>query len=434
MDINDLRRMLKAAAENMGTTAKALDDLEASGTAEASAIEAATAAFDAAKKEFDGLKVRVARAEDVEAAQSSAAGSEQDSGGVGSGRIPGKVASTDNQGVDTGLMVAALANAGGNRDQAVAALEQQGHSGISAALSGAVQSAGGVLIPRPQSEVLIKLLTPKVVVRKLGAVVHDMPAGMMRKGREASPPTAGYIGENAAIVESEPTFDHVDQDFKTLAALVPIGNALLAHGSPSIGASVRNQLLTFMGLREDLAFIRGDGSGNTPKGLRNWCLPGHLEAAVANTPAVVEAKLRWLVSVVEDSNVPMLSCGWIMRGATKHFLASLRDPSGAKMYPSIDASNTLHGFPIETTSQVPNNLGGGTDTEITFADFSQIMIGDAQEIRVATSTEATYVDTGGNTVSAFQRDQTLMRAISRHDLAPEHDEAISVLTGTGWGL
>ena len=69
MDINDLRRMLKAAAETMGTTAQALDDLEASGTAEVSAIEAATAAFDAAKADFEGLKVRVARAEEVEAAK-----------------------------------------------------------------------------------------------------------------------------------------------------------------------------------------------------------------------------------------------------------------------------------------------------------------------------------------------------------------------------
>ena len=62
------------------------------------------------------------------------------------------------------------------------------------------------------------------------------------------------------------------------------------------------------------------------------------------------------------------------------------------------------------------------------------MIGDDQEIRIASSTEASFVDVGGNTISAFQRDLTLMRAVSRHDLAPAHDEAISVLTGTGWGL
>lgn len=435
MDINDLRRMLKAAAENMGTTAQALDDLEASGTAEASAIETATAAFDAAKKEFDGLKIRVARAEDVEAAKASTAGSEQNNAGNGGGsHQPGQVAKADDKGADTGLIVAALANCKGNKDQAVTFLESEGHSGIAATLSGASDGAGGILIPRAQSTVLIGLLTPRVVVRKLGARVHDMPAGALRMGRVATAPTAGYIGENAPIVESEPSFDKVDQDFKTLTALVPIGNALLSHSSASVGATVRDLLLDYMALREDLAFTRGDGTGETPKGLRNWCLPAHLRTAVANTPAVVEANLRWMVSVVEDANIAMQQPGWIMRGATKHFLASLRDPSGAKMYPSIEASNTLHGYPIETTSQVPNNLGLGSDTEITFADFGEIMIGDDQEIRVASSTEASFVDTGGNTISAFQRDLTLMRAVSRHDIAPAHDEAISVLTGTGWGL
>ncbi|NRB17719.1 MAG: phage major capsid protein [Rhodobacteraceae bacterium] len=89
---------------------------------------------------------------------------------------------------------------------------------------------------------------------------------------------------------------------------------------------------------------------------------------------------------------------------------------------------------METTSQVPNNLGTGNDTEITFADFSEIMIGDDQDIRIASSSEASFVDTNGDTVSAFQRDLTLMRAVSRHDLAPAHDEAISVITGTSWGL
>ena len=435
MDINDLRRMLKAAAENMGTTAKVLDDLEVSGTAEDSTIETATAAFDAAKKEFDGLKVRVARAEEVEAAKASTAGSEQNTAGTGSGSLqPGQVAKADDKGADTGLIVAALANCKGNKDQAVTFLESEGHSGIAATLSGASDGAGGILIPRAQSTVLIGLLTPRVVVRKLGARVHDMPAGALRMGRVASAPTAGYIGENAPIVESEPSFDKVDQDFKTLTALVPIGNALLSHSSASVGATVRDLLLDYMALREDLAFIRGDGSGETPKGLRNWCLPSNLRLAVANTPAVVEANLRWMVSVVEDANVAMQQPGWIMRGATKHFLASLRDPSGAKLYPSIEASNTLHGYPIQTTSQVPNNLGLGSDTEITFADFGEIMIGDDQEIRVASSTEASFVDTGGNTISAFQRDLTLMRAVSRHDIAPAHDEAISVLTGTGWGL
>ena len=68
MDINDLRRMLKAAADTMGTTAKAIEDLQASGTAEDSAIETAVAEFTAAQTKFEGLQERLKRAEAVEAA------------------------------------------------------------------------------------------------------------------------------------------------------------------------------------------------------------------------------------------------------------------------------------------------------------------------------------------------------------------------------
>ncbi|MBT3142909.1 phage major capsid protein [Ruegeria litorea] len=436
MDLNDLRRKRKAAAEAMHAAATAFDALEGDTATTPEALAAAQTEFDTAKAAFETAKASVERAEEAESALALSATSEIDTPPAGGGNLqPGQVANADAKGADTGLMVAALANAGGNRDQAVDQLEAAGHTQIAATLTGATSGAGGVLIPRPQSEVLIQLLKPKVVVRKLGAVSHDMPAGKLRKGRTASAPTAGYIGENAPIVESEPTFDNVDQDFKTLTALVPIGNALLSHSSVSIGMMVRDLLLDYMALREDLAFIRGDGSGNTPKGLLNWCLAGHKQTGIANTVAAVELALRKMVSTLDDANVPMLNPGWIMRGATKHFLASLRDPnSGAKIYPSIDASNTLHGFPIETTSQVPNNLAPGTATEITFADFSEIMIGDDQEIRVASSTEASFVDTNGDTISAFQRDLTLMRAVSRHDLAPVHDEAIAVTTGIGWGL
>jgi HK97 family phage major capsid protein len=434
MDINDLRRMLKAAADTMADKAKAIEDLEASGSAEASAIDAAVVEFDEAKEAFEGLQERLSRAETVEAAKAATAVSEIETGASGGETLPAQPVNADLKGVDTGLMVAALANSKGDKDKAATLLEQQGHGQIAATLTGASDSAGGVLIPRPQSNVLIDLLKPKVVVRRMGARVHDMPAGKLRHGRVASAPTAGYIGENAPIVESEPSFDNVDQDFKTLTALVPLGNALLSHSSASIGAMVRDLLLDYMALREDLAFLRGDGSAETPKGLLSWCLAGHKKTAIANTASVVETNLRWMVSVVEDTNIPMLQCGWIMRGATKHFLASLINAAGTKMFPSIEASNTLFGYPIATTSQVPNNLGAGNDTEVTFADFSQIMIGDDQDIRIASSSEASFVDTSGDTISAFQRDLTLMRAVSRHDLAPAHDEAIAVLTGTSWGL
>jgi HK97 family phage major capsid protein len=132
----------------------------------------------------------------------------------------------------------------------------------------------------------------------------------------------------------------------------------------------------------------------------------------------------------------MISPGWVMRAATKNFLASLRNPdTGFLMFPSIDQNGMLMGYAIKTTSQIPSNLGvGGDETEVYFADFNEVMIGDAMSITIATSTEAAYVNQNGDTVSAFQRDQTLMRAISEHDLAPRHVAALAGLNGAGWTL
>jgi len=435
MDINDLRRMLKASADDMEVKAKAIEDLEAAEDTDEQALATAVAAFEAAESEFKSLQVKVTRAESVERAKAAAATSEIDTPPA----APVAMATPkdpDHEGIEVGFMAHALINARGDRDRAAARLEQEGHSAISAALSGATESAGGVTLPRPQAQQVIGLLRPRVTVRASGARIHDMPAGELRNARQATPASAAYGAENAAIVESEPTFDKVEEKFRKLTSLVPIGNSLLRHSSASIAILVRDSIILEMGLKNDLAFLRFDGTGNLPKGLRQWALADHWQAAVAgNDPAVVEAAIRRIKSKVEDANVAMAAPGWIMRASAKNFLASLRWPNGFKVFPSIDDSGTLHGYPIRTTSQIPDNLGaGGDETEIYFADFAEIMIGDAMQISFGSSTEAAFVNQAGDTVSAFQNDLTLMRAIAEHDMAPMHDEAIAGLNGVGWSL
>ncbi|ASM72506.1 MULTISPECIES: phage major capsid protein [Roseobacteraceae] len=306
------------------------------------------------------------------------------------------------KGIGFAFMVHALANSKGDKDRAVARLDKDGHSGMSAALSGASDSAGGVTIPQAQAAEVIELLRPRVTVINSGARIIDMPAGEVRNARQATSATANYGAENHVTEESEPTFDKVDQSFKTLRTLVPVGNALLRHSGAAVMQLVRDDMLDVMGLRKDLAFLRGDGTADTPKGLGGWVLAGHTQTAVAKTAAAVEAALRQMVSKVQDANVAMISCGWIMRASTRNFLASLREPNhGSYLFPSIDQSNTLLGYPVKTTSQLPDNLGvGGDETEVFFADFNDCMVGDSMKLVISSSTEAAYVDTSGDTVSA----------------------------------
>ncbi|SIO36572.1 phage major capsid protein, HK97 family [Rhodovulum sp. ES.010] len=436
-DLDDLRRDRKAAADKMQECADAIAALEdGEGAPDAEAMTAAETAFAAAQAAFESANAAVQRAEAVEAAQAAAAsGGDETPAAPGQAPHPARAAKPEDKGVEVGFMLHALAGAKGDRDRAAQRLEEAGHSGVAAIMSGASDSAGGVTIPQAQSSELIELLRPRVAVRASGARTMPMPAGELRHARQSGSATATYGAETTAVAESELTFDKVDKSFKLLRALVPMSNSLLRHSSVEMARVARDDLLKVMGLREDLAFLRGDGLSNDPVGLLNWAPSAHWTADVAANAAAAEAAIRRCVDAVEDSDVGMVRPGWIMRASAKNYLASLRDANGNYIFPSIEASGTLKGYPIRTTSQIPDNLGtGSNETEIYFADFNEIMIGDAMRITLAVSTEAAYVDTNGDTISAFQNDLTLMRATSEHDLAPAHDEAIAGFRAVAWSL
>ncbi len=437
-DINDLRRARSTAAQKMEDCANAIGALESADDApEEQAMSDALAAFEAAEKDFASADQAVKRAEAVENAKASAALGDADTGApAGGAPAPAQPKAEGEKGIEAGFMFQALAACRGDRDKAVDFLEAGGHSGIAAAMTGATESAGGVTIPRAQSTEIIEMLRPRVAVRASGARVLDMPAGELRNARQNSSASASYEGENAPIPVSQPGFDKVDQKFKKLTSLVPVGNSLLRHSTAALAALVRDDVLNVMAAKEDLMFMRGDGTGNLPKGLKNWILSGNWQNAVEKVPLVVDAAIRAMVSRVEDTDVLMIKCGWIMRAATKNFLASLKDPNGnGKLFPSIEQNGTLLGYPIKTTSQLPSNLGvDGDEVEVFFGDFNELFIGDAMSIEFATSSEATYVDALGNVHSAFQEDKTLFRAISEHDIALMQDPAFQALTGKGWML
>jgi len=434
--IADLRRKRTAAAKRMETASATITGLEASSTAADHAdMVAAVKEFEDAQTEFNALGTSLGRAEATEAALSAAAvGDQQQNQPGANATVPAVPNNPAMAGVELGFMVHALARNKGDQAAAAADLEKSGHGGLSAALSGADASAGGVTIPRAQAEGILPLLTARVAVRNAGARTFPMPAGQIRHAKQTGSATATYIQENAPIPPSEPTFGALDMGFKKLTGLVPIGNSLLRHATTAMALLVRDDLVNIMALREDLAFLRGAG-GLVPLGLRNWIPEGRWLPPAAATSASAEAKLRTVVSRVEDANVGMVRPGWIMRAGAKNWLASLRDPIGFATFPSIGLNNTLLGYPIHTTSQIPDNLGaGGNETEIYFGDFNEAMIGDSMVLQISSSTEAMYVDGTGKAISAYQNDLTLMRAISEHDFATARDEAFAGFNAVGWSL
>jgi hypothetical protein len=69
-----------------------------------------------------------------------------------------------------------------------------------------------------------------------------------------------------------------------------------------------------------------------------------------------------------------------------------------------------------------------------FANFADFVIGDTEMLSLAMSSEATYY-TGSAYVSAFARNESVFRAISRHDTACRfRGKEIAIILGVRWSL
>lgn len=396
--------------------------------------------FTSLESQINTLTDKIGRAEIAERSAAASAVPVNE-GAQGSQSPPAHISGPFNAptkpGVAMAQMVRLMVQAGGDQ-RAAAELAKAGGYGVDVhmALSTVTPGSGGVLVPENFSTSVIESLRPKSVVRRMGAVSLPLNNGNLSLPRITGNTTVVYLGTEEDISVTDMQFADLKLTAKKAAAIVPISNDLLAHAgvNPRIDAQVSSDLATSMGLSEDLHFIRGAGTGDLPKGMRYWAPAGNVLAAPAGaTLANVDTYLGGMMLRLEAANVDLAGCGWIMAPRVLRWLQALRDGNGNKAFPEID-STMLKGYPVALTTQVPVNLGAGTnETEIYFVNFADCYIGEDAALSIAISTEASYKDAGGNVVSAFQRDQTLIRVISKHDFGPRHVESIAVGTGITWG-
>ena len=305
------------------------------------------------------------------------------------------------------------------------------------ALAAGDATAGGFLVPTQFSQEVIEFLRARAVVRRMGTPTMPVPTGTLKVPKISGGATSYYIGENTAATKSEQTTGQITLTFKKLVTLVPMSNDLLRYSSPGADTIVRNDMVNATRVTEDQAFIRGTGSDNGPKGLRYWAHADNIISAngtvsVANT----FSDLGKLIQKLLDANIPMISPAWLMAPRIEVFLRTLINSNGFAVFRDEMANGTLLGYPFASTTSIPTNLDvSGTDaddeSEIYFSDFAQAIIGESMNLVVDASAEAAYTD-GSTVVSAFDRDQTVVRSISEHDFALRYDKATAVLTQVDW--
>jgi HK97 family phage major capsid protein len=305
------------------------------------------------------------------------------------------------------------------------------------AMGEATVSAGGALIVPEWASEVIELLRATAVIRSLGPTMVPMMNGAVSIRKQTGASTASYVGESSPGTPSAPTVGFVSLIAKKLIAIIVSSNELLNDASPEADAMVRNDLVTQLQLREDLAFIRGDGTSNTPKGLRYLANASNINAATqagsTATLSEVIADLNVAMGGLADNNVALdQTCAWLMSPRSKRYLGQLRDGVGGFVFKAELDQGKLMGYRVAESTQIPNTLGTGHDSEVTFVKMSEALLGDTKTLELTFHPDGAY-DNGSVVKSGISQDESAFRAIARHDFGVRHDYAVSVLTTVKWG-
>lgn len=329
-----------------------------------------------------------------------------------------------------GRLIRALAANKGDAGKAAQWVNRHwGDEAVSKALEAGDEEAGGFLIRDEMADGLIELLYPASVVRSSGARSVPLDSGTLRMPKVTQGVSGGWIGESEPIPVTDAKFGQLLMTAKKYAALVPLSNDLLRRDSIQADRFVRDDIVRDIGLSTDLAFIRADGSSGQPKGLRYWAPAANVNASQASTDLTKTTQdLVGMIKRMGEANVAMTNPGWLMDWGTWSHLITQRDGNGNFAWkPEMDGGSLLS-IPFRLTSQIPRNLGGGSDSELYLAEFSEVLIGETASIMIDASDTAAYHD-GSNVQAAFSLDQTVIRAIVEVDLGLRQDDAIQILTG-----
>lgn len=294
---------------------------------------------------------------------------------------------------------------------------------------------GGSIVPPEMASEIIELLYAATVALSMGARTVEFN-GSINFGKITAGATVGYAGEAQNIVPSQPSTGELRLTGRKASALVALANELIRNPSVGADAIVRDDLIAAMAVRRDLSFFRGTGDTFQPKGMNKWVAASNTFASTGTTTAQKIADLVKAIRLVDESNVIAAyntMPGFVMSPRSKWSLFATMDANSNLVFAAMLAAGALFGAPVKTSTSIPNNLGGGSDSEIYCVQFQDTIVGfdQATPMAVEAFPNGTFYD-GSALVSGISSDQTPMRLIEGHDIMARHDTALSLITTVQW--
>lgn len=310
-------------------------------------------------------------------------------------------------------------------------------------------AAGDNLIFTPLSTDFIPYLYNASAYLSGGPMQVDMPYGSLKIPGGNASLAGSYSTENGDPGYSEGTTRQVSMSAKHLKVVTAFGNYVAEVSPLAIAQIIGQDMSNSLTVSLDAAGLRGSGSGSNPNGILNLVNASFKSPAATINGAAFVAPKAPTVAEIENvagkvlasfraTNIPMIRTRWIMSNRVYTYLQFLRTSLGPYAFPGLQIDNPtwIDGIPVTRTEQVPNNLSDGTNSdcsEIYLVSFGHAMMGVTRQLRMQASQEASYVNGSSTLVSAFSRDETVIRAIASHDFNLRYDKSAYVITQVRWG-
>lgn len=297
-------------------------------------------------------------------------------------------------------------------------------------------SGGATIAENFVGQELIELLRASAAVRKAGARELPLVNGSATLPKVTGGAVAGWsANEGDNIVPGDLSTGDVKLTEKKLTALVPVSNDLLKNSNIQVDRLIRDDMVRAAANAEDIAYLKGDGLAGKPKGIYYWVgAAGRGNSAgtsLANSRTDIAAALNRL----GNANAPMVKRAWFAHSRSLNYAGwQLVDANGNFAYPTLQnpAGGVLAGAPVYPDNNISITLGGGTASEIYYAEMSECFIGDSAALELELFANATYADASGTLRSGISRDESVVRLIRKSDFAMRHVESAYVLESVLW--
>lgn len=305
------------------------------------------------------------------------------------------------------------------------------------AQSAEVDTAGGFAVPSVHmTNSLIPALEARVIAFALGAQTEDGFQGSpVEWPRIDATPDAQWSGEMESLDDQSFRMGQMKLTPHGLSCLIPLANRLLRL-APNMRNPIQGMMTRSLGRKLDLAILKGTGANGQPVGMTNT--PGinseswsSFDPGDASTIQNTSNLLDQMIGKIEDADAYEGRMGWAMSPAAKRALLRTKTTEGSPVFfNSKLVGSTQNGEAGAGTGRGPitgefyghayatsTQLAGSTAADLILANWETVMVGYFAPVIIATSTEAG---------TAFQKNQTWIKAYTEVDVGIQHPAAICI--------